>query len=535
MSDRNQWDNENNESSRVSTTADPYTTESSADIYQTPDVSSERTQENEAANVPVEEVTDDTGAVDTKGLFSGSQPNNNNPYGSQPNNNNPYGSQPGSNNPYGGQPNSNNPYGGQPNNNNPYGGQPNNNNPYGGQPNNNNPYGGQPGSNNPYGGQPSSNNPYGGQPNNSNPYGGQPGSNNPYGGQPGSNNPYGGQFNNNTYGNQGAQNGAGYYSQPNNGGNYNYQYSPYAAPQKKSNTGLIIAVIVIIIVLFLVAVFALAYKAVDLISEQKHDVGYNQDDYNFDDDDYDYGYGDDDDYGYGDDDYGSDYGYGDDDYDYDDDHNYDDDKYYTLHDDIKDNLSYSIDYDYYEYDTDYEYVSIIVTYPIIKGNNVPNLDKLNEVIQEETTFFTDYFEEEYEQYVKNNDDGYFDAFVTGYVTYMDEEKLSIVFSESVYSDYYDHVYLYCINIDMENGVVLDNEDMLSIDDDFSVDFRTRSDEQNGEISYLTAMTDQQITDYFNSPDVIVFYTPQGMEIGFNYEQGWVTVTYDEYEKYLKVF
>ena len=88
---------------------------------------------------------------------------------------------------------------------------------------------------------------------------------------------------------------------------------------------------------------------------------------------------------------------------------------------------------------------------------------------------------------------------------------------------------------MENGVVLDNEDMLSIDDDFSVDFRTRSDEQNGEIYYLTSMTDQQITEYFNSPDVIVFYTPQGMEIGFNYEEGWVTVTYDEYEQYLKVF
>ena len=484
MSDMNQWDNENSENSQVSTTADPYTTESSADIYQTPDVSSERTEENASVNMPVEEVTDNTRSVDTKGLFSGNQQNSD-PYVSQPNNSNLYVSQMNNSNPYGGQPNNNSLYGGQPNNNNPYGGQLNYSNPYGGQLNNNNPYGDQPNNNNPYGGQPSNNN------------------------------PYGGQFNNNTYGNQGAQNGAGYYSQPNSGGNYNNQYSPYAAPQKKSNTGLIIAVIVIIIALFLVAVFALAYKAVDLISEQKHDVGYNQDDYSFD-DDYDYGY---------------DY----DDYDYDDNHNYDDDKYYTLHDDIKNNLSYSIDYDYYEYDTDYEYVSIVVTYPVIKGKDVPNLDKLNEVIQEEKTFFTDYFEEEYEQYVKNNDNGYFDAFVTGYVTYMDEEKLSIVFSESVYSEYYDHAYLYCINIDMENGVVLDNEDMLSIDDDFSVDFRTRSDEQNGEISYLTAMTDQQITDYFNSPDVIVFYTPQGMEIGFNYEQGWVTVTYDEYEKYLKVF
>jgi hypothetical protein len=88
---------------------------------------------------------------------------------------------------------------------------------------------------------------------------------------------------------------------------------------------------------------------------------------------------------------------------------------------------------------------------------------------------------------------------------------------------------------MEKGVILDNNDMLSIDDDFSVDFRKRSDKQNGEIDYLTYLTDQQITDYFESDDIIVFYTPMGMEIGFNYEQGWVTVTYEDYEQYLKVF
>ena len=48
---------------------------------------------------------------------------------------------------------------------------------------------------------------------------------------------------------------------------------------------------------------------------------------------------------------------------------------------------------------------------------------------------------------------------------------------------------------------------------------------------------QEITDYFNSNAVIVFYTPMGMEIGFNYDDGyaWVTATYEDYEDYLKVF
>ena len=131
--------------------------------------------------------------------------------------------------------------------------------------------------------------------------------------------------------------------------------------------------------------------------------------------------------------------------------------------------------------------------------------------------------------------GYFSALSSGYVTYMDEEKMSIAFAEYIYTDYYNEAFLYSINIDMENGVILENENMLSIDDDFSVEFRKKSDVQNGEIIYLTGMTDQEITDHFNSSNIIVFYTPKGMEIGFNYEEGWVTVTYEDYDKYLKVF
>jgi hypothetical protein len=463
------------------------------DIYQTPDTSREQT----AGDVPADETAETADVIDTKGIFSGNQ-SNSNPYGG-------YGAQQ-NNNGY-----NNNPYGG-------YGAQQNNNayngNPYGsyGTQQNNNAYNG-----NPYGG-------YGTQQNN-NAYNG-----NPYGG-------YGAQQNNNAYngnpyGGYGAQQNNNPYNNNPYGGGYNNMYSPYAAPQKKTNTGLIIAIVVIIIVLFLVAVFALAYKAVNLLTAQKK-TSYDYGNYYFDD-----GYDDDYGFGYGYDDY--DYSFGG----YDDDDGYtyveEDDQYYTLHDDIKYDLSYSVDYEYFDYDTDYENVYIAVDYPVIAGENVQNLDQLNETIQKEVTTITDYFENEYEPYIENNEDGYFQAYSCGYVTYMDEDRLSIVFSEQLYAEqaYADHVYLVyldCINIDMEKGVILDNNDMLSIDDDFSVDFRKRSDEQNGEIDYLTYLTDQQITDYFNSDDIIVFYTPKGMEIGFNYEQGWVTVTYEEYEQYLKVF
>lgn len=361
---------------------------------------------------------------------------------------------------------------------------------------------------------------------------GVPYQNNPYGnqqswnGNPGQSNPYG------------YQQGQG--RNPYN--NYPYSpYSPYAAPAKKNNMPLIIGITAAVILLFLIAVAALTYRIVSLYSEgrEKSRHSYEADEYDpgpFDQDnpgfwdgneyDYFYDYGDDyfNDYDYG---YSDDYDYG---YDYD--FDYDNDQYYTLHDDIKSDLSYSVDFDEYEYTED-EKVVIRVSYPVIDGKDVPNLKHLNDAVQEEVELFKDYLKE-YEGYL-DNEDSFFSAVSMGYVTYMDEEKLSIVFSENIYTDLYSNAYLYSINIDMENGVILENENMLSIDDDFSVEFRTKSDIQNGEIVYLTGMTDQQITDYFNSSNVIVFYTPKGMEIGFNYEAGWVTVTYEEYEKYLKVF
>ena len=420
-----------------------------------------------------------------------------------------------------------------------------------------NPYG-----SNPYAGQFSQygdaygNYPYGSQqPQDSNSY-----SNHPYGNQqtqngiPYSNNPYEGQQHQNgfSYGSQQPQ-GGNPYSNPyedqytQNEKHYsntyagvpphNNPYSPYAVPTKKNNTKLIIGIVAGIIILFLIAVFALTYKVISLISEERdrqHRSSYEE--YEFHDDreenrekrreENDFGYDDQNDYNdnYYDDDYDDYY------YNYD----YDNDQYYTLHDDIRENLSYTVNFEYYEYDTDDEDVAIVVTYPVIEGNGIPNLDQLNGLIQSEIDLFKDFFEDEYINYM-DEEDSYFSAVSSGYVTYMDEEKMSIVFSESVSSDYYNYAYLYCINIDMENGVVLDNENILGIDDNFSVEFRNRSDIQNGEIPYLTYMTDQEITGYFNSSDVIVFYTPHGMEIGFNYEEGWVTVTYEEYEQYLKVF
>ena len=351
---------------------------------------------------------------------------------------------------------------------------------------------------------------------------GNPYQNQPYGSQ---GNAYQGQM----YGSQGNVNQNQPYGLPGNSwqnpyygpqNGYNNPYSPYAVPvQHKKHTGLIIGVVIGIIILFLIAIFAVLYYALRQIAQNtRGDNSYHNSR------NYDY---------FGDDDYNWDY-------DYDDYYDYDGQgetgsEYYELEDAIRYDLSYSVSWEYYEYEPEAdEDVAIMVTYPVIEGASIPNLDRINDLFHEEVEVITGYYKDDYSDYMTQ--DGYFGAYSSGYVTYMDEDVLSVVFAEEIYSDYYGYVNLYSINVDMRNGVVIKNTDLLDIDDSFSIDFRQRSEEQNGSVSGLDYMSDQEITNYLTDSDsLIVFYTPLGMEIGLNYSDGWVTVTYKDYENYLKIF
>ncbi len=521
------------------TTPDVYQSQSSQDIYQTPDTDEDSSFEKPVNGQFSGDVQSENGPYDLveyeeKPL---SDPNENGPYENAPCGDGQYGNGAYGNNPYENAPCGNGQYGNNSYGNDSYGNNQYGNGQYGNNPYGSNQYGGGQYENNPYG-----NNQYGSGQYENNSYGnnqcgsGQHG-NNSYGNNQYGNGQYGnasygsGQNGNAPYGNGNAsygngQYGNGAYGNGQYGGPYgpaygNGQYSPYAKPPGKKHTGLIIGIIITVAVLFLIALFALFYHAFEVMSENRMSdklVDYNQGhEYDIED------FHDDNDVE-PDDDYNDVY----------DDYNYDDDEYYTLHDDIR-KLSYSIDWEYFEYDADNENVSIIVDYPEISGSHVPNLDKLNNYIENEIYVFTDYYEEEYSRYM-NDDGSYFNAYASGYVTYMSEDVLSVVFSETVYTNYYNSAYLYCINIDMRDGVIMENTDIISVDDDFSIDFRYRSEEQNGTIDGVDRMSDQEITELLTSDgDLIIFYTPQGMEIGFNYDEGWVTVTYHDYREYLKIF
>lgn len=206
--------------------------------------------------------------------------------------------------------------------------------------------------------------------------------------------------------------------------------------------------------------------------------------------------------------------------------------YGELKDVIRTDLDYSIEWKNYEYEGNNEYTMIAVDYPQLKGK-LPNRDIVNELIAAEITYFEEYYGE-YSQYMMEGET--FAVYSEGFVTYMDEDMVSVVFEETIYTDYWTDHGLYCINIDVENGVVLDNSSILNIDDEFAVDFRIRSREQNGSNNPLDYMTDQEIAYYLSeSGTAILFYTPIGMEVGINYGEGYLTVTYGDYEQFIQKY
>lgn len=197
-------------------------------------------------------------------------------------------------------------------------------------------------------------------------------------------------------------------------------------------------------------------------------------------------------------------------------------------------LDYSVEMKEAEYEDGAD-TYIYYSYPVVSGD-VPNADYINDTIREEWESLISYYEDDYKEEMEADGDGII-AELAGDVTYMSEDILSVVYRETIYygelAGYDAEIYLYCLNFDMKNGQLLGNTGMLDINKTFVEDFRERSEKQNRS-SVLDDYDDEEIMEYFELPDnLILFYCPQGMEIGLNLDRGWVTVTYADYEEYLK--
>lgn len=118
------------------------------------------------------------------------------------------------------------------------------------------------------------------------------------------------------------------------------------------------------------------------------------------------------------------------------------------------------------------------------------------------------------------------GYVDGYVTYMSEEKLSVVLEYYYEHDGNEEFYITALNFDMKTGEEITLQEMLPAFD-FMMDFRVNCETQNGYTAaeVLDKMTDQDIREAISDAETgVAFYSPVGMDIGFNYPDGWMTVT-----------
>lgn len=311
------------------------------------------------------------------------------------------------------------------------------------------------------------------------------------------------------------------------------QYNPYSMyqPQKKSNNKVWIGIAIggaIFLFLAIFAIFALIFGLVmtGISKEEKESSWEEMYPYEYD-DNYEYDY---DDYFY--DDY-DDYFY--DEYDWDEEYDTQNSDYYEFANEIRTDLEYSVDIEYEDSAGNSEESSnYILSHGSVKISGVPNEDALNEALTNEVmrakkSYSEAYLEQSYD---------YFYSVVEPYVTYMDENVCSVVFI--VYEYYAGHPeladgmnsWISCVNMDVRNGVVLDNTSLREMDAIFAEEFKAKSYAQNGNTGAEDLSVEEILCYLTSEENLIIFYTPLGVEIGicFEGEDGtgnWVTVTYKE--------
>ena len=91
-----------------------------------------------------------------------------------------------------------------------------------------------------------------------------------------------------------------------------------------------------------------------------------------------------------------------------------------------------------------------------------------------------------------------------------------------------------MNFDLKTGTLLNNTDIIEVSDDLVEAFIDQSIYQNGYTSSVSDYSNEEIEDFLSDEDsLILFYTPVGLEIGYNHPSGWVTATLKDYQRFLK--
>ncbi len=213
-----------------------------------------------------------------------------------------------------------------------------------------------------------------------------------------------------------------------------------------------------------------------------------------------------------------------DDYIYEDDYYYDEyvpspsDEYYeSFVSSTARGLSYDIAWSDYYLCADDENITACfgAYYPVVIDSEASFVEEVNEAIRDKALAF---------QPKTLSGDDY--LYVDCYVTYMAEDILSVLFDVWGYQDGENIYELAALNFDMTNGEVIPAEEILP-EVVLMSDYRELCEYQNGysSVVILEDMTDDEILAAITNPETgVVFYSPVGIDAGFNYPEGWMTVT-----------
>ncbi len=153
-------------------------------------------------------------------------------------------------------------------------------------------------------------------------------------------------------------------------------------------------------------------------------------------------------------------------------------------------------------------------YPVVSGDDTGKYDAVNARIRDLACKYRDSYQDYY---------GGVSSY--SYVTYMDEDTLSVVVQHSLYDQGTTIPEVRAITFRMDTGEVMPPEEMTTVDEELVRQFRARDSYQNGSVDFVENASDEELLQCLSDPDTrVMFYTPVGLEIGFNYDGGWVTVT-----------
>lgn len=279
----------------------------------------------------------------------------------------------------------------------------------------------------------------------------------------------------------------------------------YATPTKQKNHTVaivisVIAVVVLVLGLVIALFVAVANSTRDSVrGEERRSERDTYDEFY---DDY---------YGGYDDDYDYDYGY------YEPDES--DPYYQEIVDCTRTDLNYSLQWVVESLDPDdsEDDCTYYTTYPLLEMEDAGQLSQINDTIRERALAYRDSY--------KECESG---ISTFGYVTLMDEDKISVVFKHNFYKKNVTEVLLDACTFSIETGEMIAPEEMVEIDLDLAMRFQSQDKLQNDGVDAVQDRSAEELVEILTDPEkAVFFYTPVGLEAGFNYETGWVTVTLKE--------